>query len=53
MSCEHTQRHPDDKEAVEGQVPMALRGLGSWWVRIEADFMQVDPAQGDLSGAAG
>jgi nitrite reductase/ring-hydroxylating ferredoxin subunit len=26
-SYEHTQRHPDDKEAVEGQGPIALHGL--------------------------
>jgi phenylpropionate dioxygenase-like ring-hydroxylating dioxygenase large terminal subunit len=27
LSYEHTQRHPDDKEAVEGQGPIALHGL--------------------------
>jgi hypothetical protein len=27
VSYEYTQRHPDDKEAVEGQGPIALHGL--------------------------
>ena len=27
ISFEYTQRHPDDKEAVEGQGPIALHGL--------------------------